>query len=86
MCVVVSRYQKGKTSLDVNEAGDDGVLGWHQLDHMQTVHTSLQTDNHTNTSSLNFYTTDVPADAQPTKRMFLRTPNQQCQSSAKGPQ
>jgi len=31
-----------------------GVWGWqwHQLDHMQT--TSLQTDNHTNTSSLNF--------------------------------
>jgi len=24
----VSRYQKGKTSLDLNEARDDGVLGW----------------------------------------------------------
>jgi len=23
----VSRYQKGKTSLDINEARDDGVLG-----------------------------------------------------------
>jgi len=35
----VSRYQKGKTSLDLNEARDDGVLGWqwHQLDHMQTI-------------------------------------------------
>ena len=64
----VSRYQKGKTSLDLNEARDDGVLGWqwHQLDHMQTVCTSLQTDNHTNTSSLNFYTLDVLPDAQPT--------------------
>jgi len=42
-------YQKGKTSLDE-------VLGWqwHQLDHMQTICTSLQTDYHTNTSSLNF--------------------------------
>jgi len=32
----VSQYQKGKTSLDLNEARDDGVLGWqwHQLDHM----------------------------------------------------
>jgi len=51
----VSRYQKGKTSLDLNEARADGVLGWqwHQLDHVQTVCTSLQTDNHTNTSSLN---------------------------------
>ena len=34
----VSRFQKGKTSLDLNEARD-GVFGlqWHQLDHMQTV-------------------------------------------------
>jgi len=31
-------------------------MGWqcHQLDHMQIIFTSLQTDNHTNTSSLNF--------------------------------
>jgi len=31
----ISRYQKGKTSLDLNEARDDEVLGrqWHQLDH-----------------------------------------------------
>ena len=38
----------------VNEARDDGGLGWqwHQLDHMQTICISLQTDNHTNTSSL----------------------------------
>ena len=27
---------------------------WHQLDHMQTICTSLRTDNHTNTSSLIF--------------------------------
>jgi len=27
---------------------------WHQLDHMQIICTSLQTDNHANTSSLNF--------------------------------
>jgi len=27
---------------------------WHQLGHMQTIYTSLQTDNHTNTSSLEF--------------------------------
>jgi len=27
-------------------------MQWHQLDHMQTICTSLQTDNHTNTSSL----------------------------------
>ena len=54
-------HQKGKTSLDLNEARDDGVLGrqWHQLDHMQTICTSLQTDNHTNTSSLSFYRPDA---------------------------
>jgi len=54
----VSRYQKGKTSLDLSQAWDDGDFGmqWHQLDHMQTICTSLQADDHTNTSSLNFYT------------------------------
>jgi len=49
---LVSQYQKGKTSLDLNEARDDEVLGcmqWHQLDHMQTICTLLQTDNHNNT-------------------------------------
>jgi len=27
-------------------------MQWHQQDHMQTICTSLQTDNHTNTPSL----------------------------------
>jgi len=64
----VSQYQKGKTSLDLNEARDNGVLGWqwHQLDHMQTISTSLQTDNYSNTSSLNLYRPDALPDAQPT--------------------
>ena len=64
----VSRYKKGKTTTDLNEARDDGVWGWqwHQLDHMQTICTSLQTDNHTNTSSLNFYRLDAIPDTQPT--------------------
>jgi len=64
----ISRYQKGKTSLDLNEARGDEVLGWqwHQLDHMQTICTSLQTDNHTNTPSLNFYRLEALPDAQPT--------------------
>jgi len=32
------------------------TMGWqlHQLDHMQITCTSLQTDNHANTSTLNF--------------------------------
>jgi len=64
----VNRYQKDKTSLDLNEAKDDGVWGWqwYQLDHMQTICTSLQTDNHANISSLNFYTPGALPDAQPT--------------------
>ena len=63
----ISRYQKSKTSLDLNEARDE-VLGWqwHQLDHMQTICSLLQTDNHTNTPSLNVYTPDALPDAQPT--------------------
>ena len=37
----VSRYQKGETSLDLNEARDYGVLGWkwHQLDHIYILNT-----------------------------------------------
>jgi len=41
----VSRYQKGKTSLDFTKARDS-EWQWHQMGHMQ-VCTSLQTDNHT---------------------------------------
>ena len=43
------------------------LLGWqwHQLDHMQTNCTSLQTDNHTDTSSLSFYRPDALPDTQP---------------------
>jgi len=35
-------------------------MQWHQLG-MQTICTSFQTDNHTNTSSLNFYRPGVKA-------------------------
>ena len=64
----VSQYQKGKTSLDLNEARDDEVSEWqwHQLGHMQTIFTSFRTDNHTNTSSLIFCRPDALPDAQPT--------------------
>ena len=41
-------------------------MQWHQLDHMQTICTSLQTDNHTNTSLLNLYEPDASPDAQHT--------------------
>jgi len=47
----VSQYQKGNTNMDFTEARDS-EWQWHQLGHMQ-VSTSLQTDNHASTSSLN---------------------------------
>ena len=49
----VSRYQKGKTNLDFTEARDS-EWQWHQLGHMQTISTSLQTDttNHASSSFL----------------------------------
>jgi len=41
------------------------IMRWqyHQLDHMQTICTSLQTENHASISSLNFYRPDVLPDA-----------------------
>jgi len=45
-------------------------MQWHQLDYMQTICTSLQTDNHTVTLPLDFY-----------GRMLFLTPNKQCQST-----
>jgi len=44
---------------------------WHQLDHMQIIRTSLQTDNHASTSSLVFLT----------GWMLFLTPNQQREST-----
>jgi len=38
-------------------------MQWHQLDHIQTICTSFQTDNHTNTSSLQAgYSSGRPAN------------------------
>jgi len=39
---------------------------WHQLDRMQIICTSLQTDNHASTLSLGFYSLDAVPAAQPT--------------------
>ena len=65
----VSRYQKGKTSLDFAEARDS-EWQWHQLGHMQ-ICISLQTDNHASTPPLKFFKGRMP---------FL-PPNQQHQST-----
>jgi len=55
----VSRYHKGKTNLDFTEARDS-EWQWHQLGHMQ-VCTSLQSDNHANTSPLSFLQAGCPS-------------------------
>jgi len=55
----VSRYQKGKTSLDFTEARDSESQ-WHQLGHMQ-VCTSLQTDNHASNPPLHFLQAGCPS-------------------------
>jgi len=60
----VSRYQKGKTSLDFTEARDS-EWQWHLLGHMQ-VCTSLQTDNHASNPPLSFYRPDALPAVQPT--------------------
>jgi len=39
---------------------------WHQLDHMQIICTSLQTDNHASTLPLSFFRPDALPAAQPT--------------------
>jgi len=65
----VSLYQKGKTSVDFTGARD-GEWQWNQLGRMQ-VCTLLQTDNHTSTPPLRFFTGRMP---------FL-PPNQQRQST-----
>jgi len=55
----VSRYQKGRTSLDFTEARDS-VWQWHQLGQMQ-VCISLQTDNHASTPLLSFLQAGCPS-------------------------
>jgi len=55
----VSRYQKGRASLDFTEARDS-EWQWHQLGHMQ-VCASLQTDNHASTPPLSFLQARCPS-------------------------
>jgi len=55
----VSQYQKGNTNLDFTEARDS-EWQWHQLGRMQ-VSTSLQADNHANTSPLSFLQARCPS-------------------------
>jgi len=70
----LSRYQKGQTNLDLNEARGDGVLGrqWHQLDHILCKQSAPRSRQ---------LTTPTPRHSIFTGRMLFLTPNQQCQST-----
>ena len=74
----MSRCQKGKTSLGLDEATDDGVLGcsgisW-SIRKQSAPHSRVQTDNHTKTTSLGF---SIP-DALPYAPLTVEN---QCQST-----
>jgi len=45
---------------------------WHQLEHIQIICTSLQTDNHASTSPLIFYSPDALPNTQPTASKHWR--------------
>jgi len=51
--------------------GDGSGISWTK----QTIRTSLQTDNHTNTSSLNFFRPDALPDAQSNSVKALKAKN-----------
>ena len=59
MITRLSRYQKGKTSLDFTEARDS-EWQWHQLGRMQVCN-SLQTDNHASIQPLSFLQAGYPS-------------------------
>jgi len=67
----VSQHQKGKPFWVLLEQEMTGWQ-WHQLDHMQIICTSIQTDNHASTSPLSFYRPDAFPVAQPTASKHWR--------------
>jgi len=70
MTTSVSRYQKGKTSLDLNEAGDCGSgISW-TICKQSAPHSSRKT-------------TLTPHRSTFTGRMLFLTPNQQIEMSLK---
>ena len=60
----VIQHQKGKLFWILLEQETTGWQ-WHQLDHMQIIYTSLQTNNHASTAPLSFYRPDALPAAQP---------------------
>ena len=69
----LSRYQKWKTSLDLNEARDDGVWGW-QLASVGPYANNL----HLSAPHSRQITAPTPHHSIFTDRKLSLTPNQQC--------
>ena len=67
-------YQKGKTNLGFTEARDS-EWQWHQLDRMR-VCTSLQTNNHTNTPTSQFFTGWMPFPTNSIKALLIMNYNE----------
>jgi len=78
----VSRHQKGKPFWNLLE---QEMMGWqwHQLDHMQIICTSLQTDNHASTSPLSFCRLDALPAAQQTLCQSTEGTKQETQTTYK---
>jgi len=70
----VIQYQRGKTNLDFTEARDS-EWQWHQLGHMQTICILVQTDNHTSSPPLVFYSPHALPVARPTVSRALKATN-----------
>jgi len=70
----VSWYQKGKTSLDLNEARDDGVLGSSGINWTVYKQSALRSRQ---------ITTSAPHHSIFTDWMLFLTPNQECQSTVR---
>jgi len=68
----VSRYQKGKTSLDLNQPSDDGVLGCSGISWTTCIQCAPRSRQ---------ITTPTPHHSIFTGRMLFLTPNQQCHST-----
>ena len=71
----VSRYQKGKTNMNIAGARDS-EWQWHQLGHMQ-ICTSLQTDNHASTPPLSFLQAGCPS-CRPTNSVKALNRERKC--------
>jgi len=68
----VSQYQKGKTSLDLNETRDDGVLGWNGISINWTICKQ-------SAPCSRLLTTPTPHHSIFTGWMLFPTSDQQCQ-------